>query len=246
MSLRALGRRLPEPLKRSAQRLLRRLAYQWGPHLMSELRKRWVILSHPGATIRFEGPVHIASGFTLHFHRPGRGTFIVGPNVEFRRNFLAELGDRARIEIKEGCIIGYDAVLAATTSIELDKYCILAPSVYVSDGKHDYSRDVHKPMIGRGYRYQPVRLGTHSGVYTKSTVMASVGDRSMVLGHSLVREPIPPNYAAAGVPARLTWYFGPPDEEPDEGRRERLAWEAERQSRRMSQTGGEDAASAPA
>src|SRR5206468_419297 len=60
-----------------------------GPWLMSSIRKRWVIFRNPRARIEFQGPVYLGPRFSLHM--PHGGTFIVGPGVEFRRGFRAEL-----------------------------------------------------------------------------------------------------------------------------------------------------------
>lgn len=62
---------------------------------MSDLRKLWVILRNPHATIRFEGPVYLGPGFSLHM--PDGGSFVVGPGVEFRRGFRAEITGNGRI-----------------------------------------------------------------------------------------------------------------------------------------------------
>ena len=50
--------------------------YGWGPRLMSELRKRWIVWSHPHANIVFEGPVHIGPGFSLYIPGPDRKSVV--------------------------------------------------------------------------------------------------------------------------------------------------------------------------
>jgi acetyltransferase-like isoleucine patch superfamily enzyme len=176
---------------------------------------------------------------------PRGGTLIVGANVEIRRNFLAELSRyNARVVIGEGSIIGHDVIFGCSTSIELGKRVILGPQVYLSDGTHDYSADIKKAFLERGYKFDAVRLGDDSAVATHCTVTASIGERSMVSANSLVRKPIPAYYAVGGVPARLARYFGPEDEEPEEGRRERLVWEADRRERKIRQAEQADASRA--
>ena len=44
-------------LRRYVRGALWHIGYGWGPRIMSELRKRWILLSHPHANIVFEGPV---------------------------------------------------------------------------------------------------------------------------------------------------------------------------------------------
>ncbi len=215
--------------KQVLARALVRTGYGWGPNLMSELRKRWIVLRHPQATIRFEGPVRL--GRRARVQMPGAGTLIVGPHVEIRSDCLIDVSGRGRIVIGEGCLLNVGVILASTTSLELGKRCIIGPHCYISDGTHSYAGDMSKPFMERGYDYAAVRLGDDVGVGTKCTVIASMGDKSMVGANSLVRTPIPPFYGTGGVPARLIRYLGPPETEPEDGKRERLAYEAERQAR---------------
>src|SRR4051812_1932039 len=77
--------------------LPRRLGYVWGPRMMSALRKRWVLIRHPHADIRFGKHVYAGPGFSLHM--PDGGTFIVADGVEFRRGFRAEVGREGRLAI---------------------------------------------------------------------------------------------------------------------------------------------------
>lgn len=216
-------------VKQALARFVLRAGYGFGPDLMSELRKRWIVLRHPQATIRFEGPVRI--GRRARVNMPGAGTLIVGPNVEIRPDCLIDVSGRGRIVIGEGCLLNVGTILASTTSLELSKRCIIGPHCYISDGTHSYAGDMSKPFMDRGYEYAAVRLGEDVGVGTKCTVIASMGDKSMVGANSLVRTPIPPFYGTGGVPARLIRYLGPPETEPEESKRERLAYQAERQAR---------------
>src|SRR3984957_20697517 len=81
-----------------------------GPRLMSWIRKRWVLWRNPHARIEFRGPVYLGPRFSLDM--PRGGTFIVGPGVEFRRGFRAELGGGdAQITIGAGCAFTYDVVI---------------------------------------------------------------------------------------------------------------------------------------
>src|SRR2546421_3564757 len=81
-----------------------------GPWLMSWLRKRWVLFRNPHAHIEFQGPVYLGPRFSLHM--PHGGTFIVGPGVEFRRGFRAELaGSETRISIGACTVFTYDVLV---------------------------------------------------------------------------------------------------------------------------------------
>lgn len=178
---------------------------------MSWLRKQWVLLRHPHANIVFEGPVYLGPGFSLHI--PDGGTFIVGPGVEFRRNFRAEIAGNGRLVIGAGCYLTYDAVIACSTSIEIGKRCGLGQSLYMTDGNHRY-RDLDKPFLQQGYNFRALKIEDDVQIFSKCTVTNSIATRSIIGANSIVTKPIPPYCVAAGVPARVIEYFGPPGDEP--------------------------------
>src|SRR5947199_6268243 len=109
------------PATRAYRALPRRIGYFWGPRLMSWLRKRWVLLRHPHADIRFGRHVYLGPRFSLHM--PAEGAFIVGDGVEFRRGFRAEVSGRGRIVIGSGCYFTYDVILACSTEMTIGERC---------------------------------------------------------------------------------------------------------------------------
>lgn len=189
------------------------IGYGWGPRLMSGIRKRWILLSHPHANIRFEGPVHIGPGFSLYI--PHNGTLIVGPNVEFRRGFRAEIVGNARVVIGANCVFSYYALIQCTSSIEIGEGCGFGQSCAIFDGNH-YFRDLEQPFMHQGLDLRPIQIGRECGVLTKTTVINNIGDRSQIGANSVVVRPIPACCVAAGVPARVIEYFGPEDQRPPE------------------------------
>jgi acetyltransferase-like isoleucine patch superfamily enzyme len=194
-----------------------------GSRLMSWLRKRWVIWRHPNARIEFNGPVYLGPRFSLHM--PQGGTFIVGPGVEFRRGFRAELGPEARIEIGAGCYFTYDAILTCNTSIEIGERCGIGQCAYIVDGSHRF-RDLDRPFLDQGYDYRPIRIEDDVQIHSKVTVINSIGTRAIIGANAVVTRPIPPYCVAGGVPARVLEYYGPPGQEPP-GLMERSASRAE-------------------
>ena len=194
-------------IRRLARDLPRTVGYFYGPRLMSWLRRRWVLLRHPHADIRFEGPVYLGPGFSLHI--PHGGTFVVGPGVEFRRGFRAEL-EGGRITIGGGTVFTYDVLMQCTTSIDIGERCVFAQSVVVVDGHHRY-RDLDLPVLEQGYDFTPVRIENDAAIMSKCVIMADVGERAFVGAGAVVIRPVPPFTLAAGVPARAIEYFGPPE-----------------------------------
>jgi len=173
---------------------------------MSGLRKRWVLLRHPHATIRFEGPVYLGPGFSLDM-RDG-GSFIVGPGVEFRRNFRAEVSGDGEIHIGAGSSLTYDVLIQCTTKVKIGPECLLAQSVIVVDGSHRF-RDLTKPVLAQGYDFRPIEIGAGASIMSKVTVIESIGERSFIGANAVVTKPIPAFSIAVGVPATVVEYFGP-------------------------------------
>lgn len=192
-------------------RIVWQLGYDFGPRLMSGLRRRWLLLKNPHADIRFEGPVYIGPGFSLSI--PHAGHFIVGPHVEFRRGFRAEVEGDGRITIGAGSICTYSVLMQCSTSIDIGERCMFGQSTIVVDGQHRF-RDLDRPMLQQGYDFAPVRIEDDATITTKCTIMADVGRRAFVGANAVVTRPVPDYCIAVGVPARVVEYFGPPGEGP--------------------------------
>ncbi len=180
---------------------------------MSALRKRWVRLRNPDATIHFGPGTYLGPGFNLHM--PFGGTFIAGAGAEFRRDFRAELGGpEARIEFGAGCQCTYGVSIQCSTTIAIGARCVLAEGASVVDGNHRF-RDPERPMLAQGYDFRPIRIGDDAAIMSKSTVIADVGRHAFVGANAVVTRPVPPYCLAVGVPARVIERFGPVTERDD-------------------------------
>ena len=183
------------------------LHYYRVPVLRSELRKRWVVLLNPQATIRFGKGTFLGPGFSLHM--PHGGTFVTGVAVEFRRDFRAELGGPdARIEIGDQSRCTHNVLMQCGTSITVGRRCMFGQSTMVVDGNHRY-RDLDRPMLDQGYEFRPLTIADDATITTKCTIIADVGERAFVGAGSVVTKPVAPFTVAGGVPARELDYFGP-------------------------------------
>ncbi len=190
-----------------------RILYSWGPGLMSRIRKRWLLFTHPHANIVFEGPVHIGRGFSVYI--PGPGTLIVGPGVEFRNGFRAEIVAAGRVVIGARTVLSYNTLIQCTSSIEIGEGVGIGQSTAFFDGNHNY-RDIDTPFFDQGFELRPLKIGDHAAILTKCTVLNDVGDHAVVGANSVVTKPVPAYSVAGGVPARLLDYFGPEGQEPPE------------------------------
>jgi acetyltransferase-like isoleucine patch superfamily enzyme len=187
------------------------IGYYRGPRLMSTLRKGWVKLRNPNATIEFGRDTYLGPGFSLHM--PFGGSFIVGERVEFRRGFRAEVGPQGRIEIGNDSYLTYDVIISCDTTISIGERCGLAQCTYIADGSHHY-KDLDKPFLAQGYDYRAIRIEDDAQIHAKCTIVNSIGHRAVIGANAVVSREIPPYTLAAGVPARVIDYFGPPGQEP--------------------------------
>jgi acetyltransferase-like isoleucine patch superfamily enzyme len=190
-----------------------KIGYLQGPRLMSWLRKKWVLLRHPHAEVRFGRGVYLGPGFSLHL--PDAGAFIVADGVEFRRDFRCEIGGRGRVTIGRDATFTYSSLIQCSTTIDIGERCQFGQTTIVLDGQHRF-RDLTRPMLEQGYDFTPLTIEDDAVTTTKCTIMASIGKRAFVGANSVVTKPVPPYTIVVGAPARVIDYFGPPGQEPEE------------------------------
>ena len=201
-----------DALGRLYRSLVWRSYHRW-PLVASELRRWWLRVRHPHVDFRFEGPVYLGPGFSLH--APDPCTFAVGPGVEFRRGFRCELSQGAEFRVGAGSVFAYNTIVQCSTTIAVGARCAFGQAAMLVDGSHRF-RDLDRPMLAQGYDFRPLCIGDDVMVSAKCTVIADLGDRAFVAANSVVTQPVPAFCLAAGVPATIRDYFGPPGGEPDE------------------------------
>ena len=187
--------------------LVWRARYVHGERLASRLRRLALLATNRHADVRIAKAVRLGPGFRLYM--PEGGTFIVHPGCDFRRGFVCEISRGGRVEIGPGTIFTSNALVQISTSLTIGARCVFAQNVLIADGNHRW-RDPDVHTLEQGYNFTPLEMGPGAFVFSKVTVLASLGERALVGGHSLVRSPVPAYSFAAGVPAKVLEYFGPP------------------------------------
>jgi acetyltransferase-like isoleucine patch superfamily enzyme len=143
----------------------------------------------------------------------GAGSFIVGSGVDFRRGFVCEISGSGRVTIGDGTIFTSQALVLCTTSIDIGRRCLFGQSTLIADGFHKY-RDPDKHLLDQGYDFHPITIGDGAAIAAKGTITSNVGERTLVVAHSVVTKPIPAFCVAGGAPARVLEYLGPPERRP--------------------------------
>ena len=188
-----------------------RARYVHGRRLVSELRRLAILATHGHCRVEFQGPVRLGRGFELEI--PDHGSFVVGPGVDFRRGFVCEISGGGRVSIGGGCVFTRDSLLQCSTTIDIGDHCVFGQSTLIVDGNHRF-RDLDRPMLEQGYDLEPIRIANHVLVTSKCSILANIGERSVIGANSVVSKPIPPFCLAVGTPARVIDYFGPADQRP--------------------------------
>jgi acetyltransferase-like isoleucine patch superfamily enzyme len=203
------------------ERLPWELWYRHGGRLRSELHRRAILATHRHCTVEFGAGTHIGPGFSLDI--PHSGTFIAGPDVEFRRGFHCEVSGAGRVVIGRATSFTNDCLIQCTTVVEIGELCGIGQSVLIVDGGHNY-RDWTRDWREQGFRFNDVRIGNSVIIGGKATIIGTtVGDHAVIGASSVVTRPVPAYCVAVGAPARVIEYFGPPDLRPEglDVRRER-------------------------
>lgn len=170
-----------------------------------------LLLTHMHADVRI--PKNTRIGPRFHLYMPDGGTFHVAPGCDFRRDFICEISGGGSVTIGPGTIFTSSALIQVTTSLAIGARCVFGQSLMVADGNHKW-RDPDRHLLDQGYDFQPLEFGDGAVVMSKATVLSSLGERSVVGAHSFVTRPVPAYCLAAGAPARVVEYFGPPDKRP--------------------------------
>ncbi len=109
------------------------------------------------------------------------------------------------ISIGSDVSMGRHVTITATTRIEIGDGCELADGVYISDTAHDVAGLGAVPLARRPLVFKgAVHIGPRCSLGLRACVMPGVtlGERCVVLAHSVVTRSFGPGTVLAGVPAR--------------------------------------------
>lgn len=195
---------MTSPLRRLHLRLAQEADFRL-PHLLSRLRRRWLILRHPSVEFDIHPTVRIGPG--VRIVAPAGGRFVMGPFGEIRRGGLFELGQGAEIVCGERVRFTHSPLVQITTRLEIGDGAGLGQGTAIFDGRHGWD-DTSRAWYDQEYLFNPIRIGRDAAIFSKCTITASIGDRAVVAANSVVNRDLPADVMAGGIPARTIRALG--------------------------------------
>jgi len=171
-----------------------------------------ILATHRHCRVEFQRPVRLGPRFQLHI--PDAGEFVVGPDVDFRRDFVCEIYGTGRVSIGAGSIFTSNSVVLCSTTVEIGARCVFVQGTLIADGNHRF-RDWRRHLLDQGYDFRPIKISDGAVVMSKCTILADIGKGAVIGANSLVNKPVPAYCLAGGVPAQVIEYFGPPELRPE-------------------------------
>jgi acetyltransferase-like isoleucine patch superfamily enzyme len=156
-----------------------------------------------GRDVHIGGDVAIGKNATLQDGVLVLGCVNVGDSTVIGRYTYVGTGPEGMFSIGANVLINDFSKLGAMKSVVIEDHCIFAAFIQITDAEHGMDSDQHviyAPIVA-----EPVRIG--EGVWLGSHVVVlkgvSVGARSVIGAHSLVRADIAADSVAFGIPARV-------------------------------------------
>jgi acetyltransferase-like isoleucine patch superfamily enzyme len=127
----------------------------------------------------------------------------IGSGVFIGRNTILSCknGD---IELAQGANLGFNCEVFSASRVRIGSNTLLAAYAYVIGGDHDFS-DPSAAVLAQGRTSAGVTIGDGAWLGAGAKILdgVSVGDGAIVGAGAVVRESVPPDAIAVGIPARL-------------------------------------------
>lgn len=110
-----------------------------------------------------------------------------------------------KIYLDKAVNVGSYCRIATNSRIEIGESVLIGAYSYIGPGNHQQG-DEHQPLISKPMDIRGgVKIGDHTWIGTRATILdgVSIGKNVIIGAHSLVKDDIPDNCVAAGVPARI-------------------------------------------
>jgi acetyltransferase-like isoleucine patch superfamily enzyme len=183
---------------------LRRVAYPW---LLGRVGRgvvfgQNVVLRHPHK-IRLGDNVVVDDNCLLDAKGSGNTGITIGSGVFIGRNTIlsAKNGD---IEIADEANIGFNCEVFSASRVSIGRGTLVAAYSYLVGGDHEV-RDRTVGVLDQGRTSRGISVGAGAWIGAGVTVLdgVTIGDRALIGAHAVVRDDVPAEATAVGIPARV-------------------------------------------
>jgi acetyltransferase-like isoleucine patch superfamily enzyme len=162
-----------------------------------------------GVLLRIPQQISLGSGVLIDDNaaldvRGSEGSIEVGDRVSIGR-LTTIAAKHGTIVLGPGCNIGSYCRIATNSRIEIGESALIGAYCYIGPGNHTEGTS-EQPLITRPMDIKGgVAIGEHAWLGTRVTVLDGVriGKRAIIGAHSLVKDDIPDDAVAVGVPAKV-------------------------------------------
>jgi acetyltransferase-like isoleucine patch superfamily enzyme len=167
-----------------------------------------VVLRHP-RKIRIGDNVVIDDNCLIDAKGDTNSGISIGSGVFIGRNTILSCKD-GDIVLDDGANIGFNCEIFSASHVRVGHDTLLAAYCYLIGGGHDFS-DPSVPVIAQGRKSAGVWVGAGAwlGAGVKVLDGVTIGDGAVVGAGAVVRDAVPADAIAVGVPARIIGQRGP-------------------------------------
>jgi acetyltransferase-like isoleucine patch superfamily enzyme len=137
-----------------------------------------------------------AKGTTNDGIRIGNGVFIGRNTILSCKN--------GNIELADGANIGFNCEIFSASQVRIGARALIAAYCYLIGGDHDFS-DPLRPVLEQPRRSAGITVGEGAWLGAGAKILdgVEIGSHAIVGAGAVVRESVPPQATAVGVPARI-------------------------------------------
>ena len=161
-----------------------------------------VVVRHPHK-VRIGDNVVIDDNCLIDAKGDTNAGIAIGSGVFVGRNSILSCknGD---IELGDGANVGFNCEIFSASRVTIGRDTLLAAYCYVIGGDHDFS-DPSAAVLAQGRRSTGVTIGVGAWLGAGAKILdgVAIGDRAIVGAGAVVREAVPAEAIAVGIPARV-------------------------------------------
>lgn len=154
-------------------------------------------------------PVGFGSGVSIRsakYISLGNNVFLDnGAVLQLSEEHLKYGSQKPKIEIGDKVTIGLGAMMSAAMHILIKKNVLISQHCFIGDHDHEY-KDINMPIRFQGLRnVRPIVIKEGAWIGANTTICSGVtiGKNSVIGANSVVKDDIPDNAVAAGIPAKV-------------------------------------------